>query len=123
MLAVVAGEEGGVTLGGDIISYHNMVRQIFTVTVKIITRAFARRARFHGEGRWDGAGEERKVEVSVEETMYCGRVKCRVRHRCMLLTSLRRGMLDSMRGFVDAWLRDGAQHNRAQHECKLLGQG
>jgi len=114
-------ERRGKSRWGEI-SYHNMVRQIFTVTVKFITRAFARRARFHGEGRWDGAGEERKVEVSVEETVQIARAKRKVQHRCMLLTSLRRGMLDSMRGFVDAWLGHGAQYDRAPYCCRLLDQ-
>lgn len=97
-----------------------MARQIFTVTVKIITRAFAGRARFYGEGRWDGAGEERKVGVSVEETVQCGRAKRKVQYRCMLVTSLESGMLDGMAGFVDARPGHGAQYHRAQHECKLL---
>ena len=84
-----------------------MAWQIFTVTVKIIIRAFAR-TRFHGEGRWDGAGDERKVEVSVEETAQCGLAKHSVQHRCMLVTSLKGGMLECMTGFVEARLGHGA---------------
>jgi len=117
VLAVVVGEERKVKLGD-----HNMPWQNFTVTVKIITRAFARRARFHGEGRWDGAGEERKVEVSVEETVQFVRVKCEVEYRCILVTLLKSGMLDGMTGFVDARPVYDSQHDRASYCCKLLDQ-
>ena len=96
-----------------------MAWQIFTVTVKIIIRAFAR-TRFHGEGRWDGAGEEQKVEVSVEETVQCRRAKREVQYRCTLVTSLKSGMLDGMTGFVDGWLGHDAQYDRAPYCCKLL---